>query len=450
MSRDHDQSAEALEHIDQLVAHFRSGEKPKNARLRFGTEHEKFVYKKDDLSMLSYDEPGGFGQLFEQLEAQFGWEASRDKGKIVALVKDGAAITLEPGGQLELSGAILNTMFETAQEFDAHIQELKALVDDRLYMTSFGLNPLYGPEQVPWMPKSRYDIMRNYLPTRGDRGIWMMKTTCTVQGNYDYTSEADAVDILRTGLIVSPLISALAANSPIKELEAAQMQTYRCHIWTRTDPDRTGFPEFMFGTDWGYEDYAQYVLDVPMFFIRRDDKYIDMSGVPFRRFMEQGHEGYTATMGDFELHLSTIFPELRMKTYIEVRGADSGSREMILALPAIWKGLLYSPQARRQAADLFGPITYAEHRAAFGEIYREGIHAQTPYGSVKALGERLLNIASAGLDEIAARDGHESEAVFLAPYREILATGKSAADRLLEDFEAVGHDPRALIERHAF
>ena len=450
MSRDHDQSAEALTHIDQLTAHFRSGQKPQGARLRFGTEHEKFVYKRDDLQMLTFEEPGGFGDLFAQLAAEHGWEPSLDRGKIVALVKQGAAITLEPGGQLELSGAILNTAFETERELDDHLRELKAIAGDRLYLTSFGLNPLYGVEQIPWMPKNRYEIMQRYLPTRGDLGLWMMKTTCTVQGNYDYTSEEDAAEIMRVGLRISPIVSALAANSSLLRGQPSQMQSYRCHIWTRTDPDRTGFPDFMYRDDWGYEDYANYVLDIPMFFIRRDNQYIDMAGTPFRHFMQHGHGPWQATMGDFELHLSTVFPELRMKTYIEVRGADSGSRDMILALPTLWKGVFYSPTARRRAAQLMVSSSPQEHRRCFEAVYRQGIHATTGCGSFRELGQELVEIAAQGLDEIAARDGHPSEAPFLRPYRDLLDRGQSEADRLLETFERVGRDPRALIEAYAF
>lgn len=451
MSRDQDQSVEPLKDIEQLISHFRSGEKPSDARLRFGTEHEKFVFKKDDLSMLSYEEPGGYGELFEQLVTRFGWEPARDEtGNIAALTKEGAAITLEPGGQLELSGAILNTTFETASEFDAHIAELKTLVDDRLYLTSFGMNPFYAPEQIPWMPKPRYQIMRDYLPTRADLGTSMMKTTCTVQGNYDYTSESDATDIIRTGLRISPIISAMAANSPILRGEPVDMQSYRCHIWTRTDPDRTGFPSFMYRDDWGYEDYANYVLDVPMFFIRRDNRYVSMAGVPFRQFMTQGHNGHVATLGDFELHLSTIFPELRMKTYIEVRGADSGSREMILALPTLWKGIFYSANARKRAGAMLSGATLEDHRQCFETSYRQGIHGQTPFGSMLELGRELLQISTDGLDEIAARDGHPSEAVFLAPYRAILESQESAADHMLKTYEANGRDRRALIEAYAF
>lgn len=430
MSRDIDQSVEPLTHIDQLIAYFRSGEKPIDKQLGVGTEHEKFVFKRDSGEMLSYDEPGGFGELFEQLAQEHGWEASFDKGKIVALVKNGAAITLEPGGQFELSGGVKHTTFETAQEFDDHIREIKALAGDRLAFVSWGSNPFFTPEQIPWMPKSRYKIMRDYMTKRGTLGHWMMKTTCTVQGNYDYTSESDAADIIRTCLLVTPLVSAMMANSPVAASKDRDVQSFRCHIWTDTDPDRTGFPEFMYGKDWGYEAYTQYILDVPMYFIRRDNQYINMSGHSFRDFMANGYNGHHATLGDFELHLSTTFPEVRMKTYIEVRGADAGSREMMLALPALWKGIIYDPTARAEAAALMSEYTPETHRAMFLQVIEQGIHAVTPNGPIFPQIKALLDIAHRGLERIAARDGHDSEAIFLDPIRDHLGRVSSPADDL--------------------
>ena len=448
MSRDVQLSAEPLEHIDQLVEYFASGEKSAD-RLGFGTEHEKFVFRRSDGQMLSHEEEGGFGDLLEALAERFGWERSFDEsGSLIALVKDGGAITLEPGGQLELSGAVTKTVFETRDEFDAHMAELREIAGDRLLFATLGMNPFFGPEQVPWMPKTRYGIMRRYLPTRGDLAHWMMKATCTVQGNYDYTSEADAVEILRTGLRVSPLVSALFAASPLKQGAPSGFQTYRCHIWTRTDPDRTGFPDFMLGTDWGYEDYANYVLDVPMFFIRRDDRYVDLAGLPFRAFMEQGHHGHHATIGDFELHLSTVFPEVRMKKYIEVRGADAGRREVMLALPALFKGLFYWHPARKAAADLIPDhVTPDQLREGALQIHREGIHAKTTFGDVAELSRALVQIARDGLDALAERDGHPTEAGFLDPLTTILDTNTSQSDALLADFQAADGDWLRLMER---
>lgn len=448
MSRDLDQDVTLLEERAQLVEYFRTGEKdPSNRRL--GTEHEKFVFKKTDRRLLTYEEPGGFGDLFAQLEREHGWEASWDEGHIVALVKDGGALTLEPGGQFELSGKITNTVFETRDELDAHIQEIKAIAGERLSFVPWGMNPFDKLEDAPWMPKSRYGIMKRYLPTRGDLAHWMMKMTCTVQGNYDYVSEADAVEIIRTSLMISPTVSALFANSPLRFGAPNDFHSFRCHIWTRTDPDRTGFPDFMFGDDWGYGDYADYVLDIPMFFIRRGDNYIDCAGLKFKDFMRQGFEGHKATMGDFELHLSTIFPEVRMKRYIEVRGADAGSREMILALPALWKGILYSDTATRVAARAIVSDTSPnpeQLRGCFASVHAEGLHAQTPCGPFHDLATELVKLSRRGLDMIAARDGHPSESPFLDPLDTILERRLGGSDLMLADFERLGGDRGQMID----
>lgn len=449
MSRDLDQSVEHIESRAQLLEYFRSGEKLHEQRA-FGTEHEKFVFKRDSGQPLSFEEEGGYQDIFTQLAEQYGWEASYDKGHIVALTRDGAALTLEPGGQFELSGALTKTVFETEREFDSHLREIKALAGDRLAFVAWGMNPFDTLEEIPWMPKSRYGIMRRYLPTRGDRGLWMMKKTCTVQGNYDYTSEEDATDILSTSLRISPIVSALMCNSPLTDGAPNGMQSYRCHIWTRTDPDRTGFPDFMYGQDWGYAQYLEYVLDVPMFFIRRDGGYVDVSGTSFRTFMRDGIGDWRATMGDFELHLSTIFPEVRMKTYIEVRGADAGTRESMLALPALWKGILYSDSARRGARSLMVSSSPEQHRACFEQVYQKGIRAETPCGSFRELAQELVDLAGKGLDEIAQREGHASERAFLKPLQAIIDTGKTQADLLLESFERHGGDRMKVVNEWEF
>jgi glutamate--cysteine ligase len=447
MSRDLDQSDEFITSREQLVAYFAEGIKPRTARL-VGTEHEKFMFKREDGSMLSYEEPGGFGDIFAAFAEQ-GWKASIAKGHIVALEHQRAALTLEPGGQFELSGAPLATIHDTAAELDTHLEAVRAMVGDRIQMVCWGLNPFYELDKIPWMPKPRYGIMRRYLPTRGDLAHWMMKGTCTVQANFDYTSEADAVDIIRTGLRVSPLISALFALSPVRSWADTGMQSYRCHIWTRTDPDRTGILDFMLSETWGFEDYVEYILDVPMFFIRRGDEYLEMSGTTFRHYLEHGFGEHRATMGDFELHLSTAFPELRMKRYIEVRGADAGPRDMLLALPALWKGLLYWEPARAEARALLPDITGDALRAMHADIIRDGIHAQTPYGSVRELAQRLIAISAEGLRQLAAEGGHPDEVGFLEPLVVMLERGRSRADDLREDLAEAQGDWSVVAQKWA-
>jgi glutamate--cysteine ligase len=447
MSRDLDQSDELITSRDQLVAYFAQGIKPRAHRL-VGTEHEKFMFRRDSGAMLTYEERGGFRDIFDAFAAQ-GWRPTVADGHIIALEHQRAALTLEPGGQFELSGAPLPTIHDTAKELDDHLSAVRALVGEQTYMVCWGVNPFFDLDQIPWMPKPRYGIMRRYLPTRGDLAHWMMKGTCTVQANFDYTSEADAADILRTGLTISPIISALFAASPACAGQDTGMQTFRCHIWTRTDPDRTGFPDFMLSDSWGFVDYVEYMLDVPMFFIRRDNAYIDMTGTPFRHYLEHGFQGHRATIGDFDLHLSTAFPELRMKRYIEVRGADAGPRDMLLALPAIWKGILYSEPAREAARALLPGITPEALRTIHAAMIQDGIHAQTAYGPMRELARRLVQIGAEGLRAIAAEVGHADEVAFLDPLVVLLERGQSVADRLREDLKAAQGDWRPVVERWA-
>ncbi len=450
MSLDQDTDPRPITDLDQLIDYFRRGEKPPRRR-GIGTEHEKFVIRTSDGSMLSYEEPGGFGDLFDALVERFDWEpAPLDNGHVVAVLGDGGAITLEPGGQFELSGTVTDTVFETAAEFDEHLRQLKAVADDDLRFVIWGMNPCVGLDDVPWMPKKRYQLMRRYLPTRGKMAHWMMKTTCTVQANFDYCSEEDAVDLIHTAVLASPVVGALFANSPVQQGEETGFQSRRNFVWWHhTDPDRTGVPSFMYRNDWGYEDYLAYALDVPMFFIRRQGKYVDMTGHSFRQFIDEGYGDFQATVGDFELHLSTLFPDVRLKQFIEVRSADGGPRDAVLALPALWKGLLYDDSARRAVASLFDPLREDEHRRLVETCYRDGIHGDSPFGSVHHLAEAILSISHDALDRIADDAGHPSESVFLEPLRQRLSLKRSWADELLKDFRELGNDLGALADRWA-
>lgn len=473
MSRDMSENLVPIEGLDQLVEYFKAGEKPR-AEWGVGCEHEKFVFRRNDFRMASYDEPGGIGEIFQRLVDEKGWEPSYDKGDIVAAEQsdlDGKvrAITHEPGGQFELSGAIYRSLYESAEELDSHLElmrelsqprqaspeELSAdyaqpLNQDGLEMVCWGANPFFTPDEIPWMPKSRYAIMREYMPTRGDLAFSMMKQTCTVQANFDYADEQGAADTIRTSLLLSPLVSALFANSPILAGEDTGMQTFRGHIWTRTDPDRCGWPEFMYRDDWGYADYLDYMLDVPMFFIRRGDEYINKAGDSFREFIQQGHGPHRATMGDFELHLSTAFPEIRLKQFIEIRGEDAGPRDHMVAMPALWKGILYHEPARALARELVAETSPRAHAALFAEAYQNGIHGRAKNGSIRELLRELLVISADGLDALAEEEGHPSERLLLAPLEEIVDTGKSLADLLREDWERFEGDRQKLVEKWAF
>lgn len=434
-----------IESREQLVDYFRAGEKASDDR-GIGTEHEKFVFRRDDLSMISHGGEGGIEEMFEGLIERFGWEPVRESGRIVTLTRDDARITLEPGGQLELSGAVTETVQETERELDQHLDELADVAGDDHYMTCWGMNPFYRPEEVPLVPKQRYDIMRSYLPTRGTLAPWMMKTSCTIQANYDYTSEADATDLVRSALLVSPIVSALFANSPYRGGSESGKQSWRGHAWTDTDPDRTGWPAFMYRDDWGYEQYLDYILDVPMFFVAREGRLIPTIGKTFREFLREGHGIYEPHMRDFELHLSTAFPEIRMKQFVEVRGADGGPRSHMLALPALWKGLLYNEAARARAAELLDGLSREQHVQLFHDVYEDGLQATCAAGDVLSLAERLVAIAREGLAAQADRDEHPSEVGYLEPLERIVETGETLADQLRADLREM--DKRAALEKY--
>ncbi|TDP73539.1 glutamate--cysteine ligase [Bradymonas sediminis] len=459
MSRDINENLVPIESREQLVEYFAAGEKPRE-EWGVGTEHEKFMFRRDNFEMASYDGDGGIGQILARLRDDKGWEPAYDNGDIVALEQrdpDGKvrAITLEPGGQFELSGAVYNTVYETADELDSHFELMREMTapdgdNPGMEMVCWGANPFFDRPEIPWMPKSRYKIMREYMPKQGDLAHSMMKQTCTVQANFDYATESDASEIIRTSLLISPIASAIFANSPFIAGEDTGMQTFRGHIWTRTDPARCGWPEFMYRDDWGYADYLEYILDVPMFFIARDGKYINKAGDSFRDFMKNGHGEYNATMGDFELHLSTAFPEIRLKRFVEIRGADAGPRDHMVAMPALWKGILYHEPARKRAADLLGKVDPTSHAQLFHDAYKRGLKAESAQGTVRELAGELLSISADGLDAIADAQGHPSERLLLAPLEEIVNTGKSLADQLRDDWESLDGDRQKLVEKWAF
>jgi glutamate--cysteine ligase len=432
MSRDQKQDVSLLQDREQLLDYFRAGIKSAD-RLTIGTEHEKFLWHRANGRLFNFDEIEG---LLHKLGDRFGYEKAWDGDRLVALERNDEAITLEPSGQFELSGGLKKTIFETEVELERHFEELNAVGGPEMGMALLGINPYDDISDLGWVPKSRYKIMREYLPTRGDLAHWMMKLTCTIQANMDFTSEEDASDLVRTGYVVSPFVHALFANSSVHHGKPSGYQSYRGHIWTRTDPDRSGVPDFVLRDDWGFGEYLDYVLDVPMFFIRRDHGYVNLAGRSFREFMEKGLDGYQATMGDFELHLSTAFPEVRMKRYVEVRSGDGGSLSHMLALPALWKGVLYDAEARRESWERLSWLDHGNLLSLNLEASKNGIHGVAPNGeSIMDICRDLVRISSEGLARLAKRDGHDSEAIFLQPLQTILETRKSAADCVAEDVE---------------
>lgn len=445
MSRDQQHDERPIEGVDQLVAYFREASTPEAER-GIGTEHEKFGFDAASGRPLAYEGPSGIGALFERLVANAGWSPVHDGAHVLALERDGAAITLEPGGQLELSGAVVSSVFETAGELTQHLDEVRTHGDALgQRWTTMGMNPWDNLDDVPWMPKSRYGIMRRYLPTVGPLAHWMMKMTCTVQANYDFTSEEDALDMLRVGARLSPLVSALFANSPVREGRPGQQVSHRMAIWEQTDPARCGVPPFYLNPHATFRDYVEYLLDVPMFFIRRDGQYIDCAGASFRAFMRDGLGGHTATLGDFELHLSTAFPEVRMKRYIEVRSADCGSPAHILALPALWKGIFYDLRARRAADGLIGELAHPELKAFFLTARTHGLDGRLGERSLRDLATALVAIAREGLER-QCTEGAPSEGIFLEPLLDGSGIARAPSEAFLELWHSTGGD-RLAIQR---
>ena len=333
-----------------------------------------------------------------------------------------------------MSGAPLATIKETCAEFNSHVDQVKAISEDLgIVWLSLGVDPLHPVSDVPVMPKSRYQIMRDYLPTRGSLGLEMMHLSATVQANFDFSDEADMVAKVRTAMGCTPLVSALFANSPFSARGENGFVTKRLAIWADTDPDRCGLLPFVFDSGFGYERYTDWALDVPIFFLIRDGHYIPAGGLTFRGFMENGLEGHRALLSDWDMHLTTLFPEVRLKQIIEVRGADAVPRELTCALPAIWKGLLYDADALDQAWDLVSSFTFEERVEGQVSVARKGLGAELGGQPVKPLADQLLEIASGGLDRISTRRGIEGgEQNFIAPLRRILESGKSPGEVMLD------------------
>jgi len=427
-----------IENIDQLINPMVEGEKPKD-RWRIGTEHEKFVYSTTDHHAPSYDEPGGIKDLMFAMQ-EFGWQPVEEGGKVIAMSGTDGAISLEPAGQLELSGAPLENLHETCNETGRHLQQVKAIGEKTgTGFLGMGMWPDKTRAELPIMPKGRYQIMLDHMPRVGNLGLDMMLRTCTIQVNLDYASEADMAQKFRVGLALQPLATALFANSPFTEGKPNGYQSFRSHIWSDTDPHRTGMLPFVFEEGFGYERYAEYMLDVPMYFVFRDGKYIDAAGLSFRDFLKgnlSALPGEKPTMSDWNDHLSTAFPEVRLKSFLEMRGADGGPWNRICALPAFWVGLLYDQNALDAAWNRVKGWTMDEREALRNGVPKLGLDTPIPNGqTLKDLAAEILDISSAGLT---ARNrlntSGDNESGFLDPLREVVAKGKSPAAQLLDRY----------------
>ncbi|HYM72519.1 MAG TPA: glutamate--cysteine ligase [Stellaceae bacterium] len=439
----------------QLVAFHEAGSKPP-AAWRIGTEHEKFVFRRSDLRRVPYEGPDGIGALLRGM-MRFGWKPVTENGNVIALENDArCSITLEPGGQFELSGAPLETIHQTCDEVHEHLRQVKEVCDELgLGMIGLGFDPQSRREDVGWMPKGRYRIMGAYMPKKGSMGLDMMLRTCTVQTNLDYRSEADMVKKFRVGLALQPVAVALFANSPFTEGKPNGFQSYRSHIWTDTDPDRCGTLPFVFEDGFGFERYVDYMLDVPMYFVYRDGKYIDASGQSFRDFMAgrlPAYPGHLPGIGDWVDHLTTAFPEVRLKTFLEMRGADGGPWRRLCALPALWVGLLYDDAALDAAYDLIADWTASEREAMRAEVPRLGLDARIRSRTLRDVSLEVLDFAREGMHRRARRDqAGEDETHFLDALFSIAGSGRTPAAELLDDFaNRWGGDLRQLYTEYAY
>jgi glutamate--cysteine ligase len=420
--------------FDDLVRWFEAGAKPAG-QWRVGAEHEKFVFQLGTHKPVPY-EPGGIKALLDGL-TRYGWEPVYEGEAVIALQRGMASVSLEPGGQFELSGAPLETIHDICEETGSHLQEVKVVADELgLGFLGLGFTPVWRRDEIPVMPKGRYKIMRQYMPKVGGLGLDMMFRTCTVQANLDFGSEADMVAKFRTSLALQPVATALFANSPFVEGKPSGFLSTRANVWTDTDPDRTGMLDFVFRDGFGFEAYARYALDVPMYFVKRDGRYIDVAGRSFRDFMAgklPELPGCKPSIKDWVDHTTTIFPEVRLKQYLEMRGADSGPWSRLCALPALWMGVLYDGAALAAAWDLCKDWEIAEHERLRADVARLGLKAQVAGRSVQAVAQDLLEIAREGLKRRNRLSGGlVDESGYLGELLDIAASGLTPAERLLE------------------
>ena len=443
-----------IESRDQLVAPMQRGEKPKD-QWRIGTEHEKLVFHRSDFRAPSYDEKGGIRDILMSLR-QFGWEPVEEGGKVIAMRGEDGTVSLEPAGQLELSGAPLEHLHETCNETGRHLDQVKQ-IGERCGVGFLGLGmwPDKARDDLPIMPKGRYEIMMRHMPRVGDLGLDMMLRTCTIQVNLDYSSEADMAAKFRTGLALQPLATALFANSPFTDGKPNGYLSYRSHIWSDTDPHRTGMLPFVFEDGFGYERYVEYMLDVPMYFVYRDGKYLDAAGLSFRDFLKGELSvlpGELPTESDWMDHLSTAFPEVRLKSFLEMRGADGGPWSRICALPALWVGLLYDEVALENAWDLVKHWSMEEREALRNAVPKQALDAPIPGGgTLQDLARDALAIAREGLSS-RARLGQsgDSETGFLSTLDEIVETGKVPAQRLLDMYHGEWNGDVSRVYKYSF
>lgn len=447
-TRDH---MKPLRRHEDLFATFVDACKPRE-RWRIGPEMEKFGILEATGTPLPYEGDRSVLRILSELSHRHGWtpEHEHPGAPIIALERGEQAITLEPGGQLELSGAQAHSVHEVCAEMRAHLRELGPLSREMgVRWLGVGFHPLSRREDFRWVPKQRYRIMREYLPTRGSHALDMMLRTCTVQVNLDYASEVDAMRKMRVALALAPTTMAMFANSPWKEGKPHGGLTYRGRVWLNVDPDRTGLVRPLWKKHAAFEDYVEWALDVPMFLLMRAGHAIANTGQTFRHFLKDGFEGHTATSEDWTTHLNTLFPEVRLKRTIEIRSADVQSVDMACALPALWTGIFYDDRALAEAEALVDGWTYDEVEELRRRAWRDGLRSPFRGRPLVEVAQQLITIAEGGLQRraILDREGDRDERVHLSRLRQLVGSGRTPADALLEGMDREADPVAAIVQR---
>ncbi|MBM3468600.1 MAG: glutamate--cysteine ligase [Alphaproteobacteria bacterium] len=425
-----------------LIDHLVAGCKPPH-NWRIGTEHEKFLLNAKTLERLPYEGKNGIGTLLEDLK-NYGWNSVLEQRKIIALKipHHQKSITLEPGGQFELSGAPLTTLHETKEELDEHLELTEKLVKNIGGMSVFmGTDSLWPQEVMPWVPKGRYQVMRTYMPKKGKLGLDMMTRTCTVQVNLDFASEKDMIEKMRIGMALQPIATALFACSPFLEGKLTGYQSYRAHIWKDTDPDRCGFLPFVFDEEMGFERYVDYLLDVPMYFVHRHGSYINATGQSFHHFLKgqlPALPGEYPTLTDWVDHTTIVFPEVRLKRFLEMRGADCGPPKMLMALPAFWTGLIYDATAQDEALQFIRTWSVESMQKLHLQVPQKGLLSLMDKHPIQSFVMEILEISRRGLQRRGKILQKNDESIYLDPVLEIAQTGRTLSTRLIELYEQLG------------
>ncbi|MCX4162736.1 MULTISPECIES: glutamate--cysteine ligase [Paraburkholderia] len=454
MARDISNAA-PISSLDSLIAHHRDGCKPEGA-FRIGTEHEKFAFFRDGHRPVPYDGDASISALLNGMKARLGWEPILDEGRIIGLTgpQGMGAISLEPGGQFELSGAPVSNLHETCKEAGHHLSILRGIAEPLgIRFLGAGSSPKWHLDDTPAMPKSRYEIMRRYMPKIGSRGLDMMYRTCTIQVNLDYSSEADMCRKMQVSMKLQPLATAIFAASPFTEGRPNNFLSWRSDVWRDTDNARAGILPFVFNEDFGFVDYVKWALDVPMYFVIRDGKYRDCTHITFRQFLDGALKGeiddWQPNMGDWTNHLSTLFPEVRLKSYLEMRGADGGPLLRICALPAFWVGLLYDNEALQAAQELTADWTYEEVLALRNEVPTHALNASFRGEKLLHVAEEVMDLVRLGLKNRDRRnsDGYD-ERIFLAPIEDMLARGTTLAEDMLNHYRSRSGSIDSIFEQY--